>query len=219
MAALDPVRQAEQLYRHLLRLYPNAHRQEYGVWMAQNFKDICLAAYRQHGPRGITRVWLKTIPDLTFSVVQEHEHEFRRWLVNKTKSQNNSAPRETMGFLVGAVLIALGLLLSVVIREAGGSPLAGAVAAAAFNLLGAIVLELSGNRSGAVFGAMVLVIVLSLLPLAWVADAESWLRENPLLGGILILTTSSMRSRLKSGWPLYAVALIMGGAQILISLV
>jgi hypothetical protein len=137
--------------------------------------------------------------------------------VGETNSQNRTSARQTIGLLVGAVLIALGLLLSVFIREAGGPALLGAAVSAAFNLLGGIVLELTGRRDGAVMGSMVLLIGLSFLPLFWVADPETWIRENPLLGGILILIASSIRSRYRSAWPLFAVALLMGAVHILIS--
>ena len=214
----DPVLRAEKVYRRLLNLYPRPHRQEYAAWMAQVFRDVCWNAYRSDGPRGITRVWLKTIPDLTVSALQEYDYEFRRWLMKTKNSTNRIEPGRVMGLLVGAVLIALGLLASVVIREAGGSPVTASMVAVALSLAGAVVMEFTGDRSGAVLGAMIVMLAGYLLPLLWVADADTWLRENPLVGSVIILIAASYRSRYQSNWPLYAAAVIMGGANILISL-
>lgn len=184
--------------------------------MAQVFRDVCRDAYQLDGRRGITMVWIKTLPDLLVSVVQEYDDEFRRWLVNKSKSNTSAGPRQ-IGLLIGAVLIALGGLVSIVIREAGVSPFGAAAVAVVLNLAGAVVVELLGDRNGSVIGSMSLMIAGYLLPLLWVAGSETWLRENPVNGGILILIAASLRSRFRSDWPLYAVAIIMGGVHILIS--
>jgi len=213
----NPVLKAEKIYRNLLRLYPKNYRQEFGTWMVQVFRDVCRDAYRLNGRHGITRVWLKTLPDLTVSVLQEYEDEVRRWFVNKSNSNSGADPRSTMGLLVGAVLIALGSLASIVIREAGGSPTGAAAVAVAFNLAGAIVMELMGDRSGAILGSMCVMFSGYLLPLFWVSDADAWLRENPVNGGILILIAASLRGRFKSNWPIYVVAILIGGVHILIS--
>jgi hypothetical protein len=213
----NPILKAEKIYRNLLRLYPKNYRQEFGTWMVQVFRDVCRDAYRLNGRHGITRVWLKTLPDLTVSVLQEYEDEVRRWFVNKSNSNSGADPRSTMGLLVGAVLIALGLLASVVIREAGGSPTGAAAVAVAFNLAGAIVMELMGDRSGAILGSMCVMFAGYLLPLFWVSDPDAWLRENPVNSGILILIAASLRSRFKSNWPIYVVAILIGGVHILIS--
>lgn len=185
--------------------------------MIQVFRDVCRDAYRSNGQQGITRVWLKTLPDLTVSVLHEYDDEVRRWFVNKSNSNTGTDPRQTMGLLVGAVLVALGPLFSVVIRESGGSPTGAAAVAVGFNLAGAIVLEVMGDRSGAVIGSMCLMLAGYILPLFWVPDAGTWLRENPVNGGILILIAASLRSRFQSNWPLYVVAVLIGGVHILIS--
>lgn len=137
--------------------------------------------------------------------------------MNKSNSNTGTDPRQTMGLLVGAVLVALGPLSSVVIRESGGSPTGAAAVAVGFNLAGAIVLEVMGDRSGAVIGSMCLMLAGYILPLFWVPDAGTWLRENPVNGGILILIAASLRSRFQSNWPLYVVAVLIGGVHILIS--
>ena len=121
--------------------------------------------------------------------------------------------------MLGAVLIALGLVASVVIRETGGSVTTAAIVAIFMTLAAAGVVEWTGDRSGVVLGAMIVMLAGYLLPLLWVADAGAWLRENPLIGGIILLIAAFFRSRYQANWPLYVVAVILGGAHLLISLI
>lgn len=214
-----PVLRAARLYQRLLSLYPKNHRQEFGEWMAQVFRDVCLSAYHTDGQRGISQVWLRTIPDLTRTVMQEHNYEIKRWLMKKDRSANGIEPRSTMGLLLGAVLIAFGLLASVVIRQVGGSALIGTMVAVILTLAAAVVMEFSGDRSGVVLGAMSVMLAGYLLPLLWVPDAEAWLRENPVIGGIIILIASVYRTQSNKAWPIYAAAAIFAAAQILVSLI
>ena len=90
-------------------------------------------------------------------------------------------------------------------------------AAVIFNLVGALVMDLLSQGKGIVLVAMVLTMLLSLLPLLWVPDPTAWIRENPLSLGVIILIAAYMRQRYKGNWPLLAVAVILGVAQILIS--
>jgi hypothetical protein len=220
MPALLPaaVLRSEKLYRRLLGLYPRNHRGEFGPWMAQVFRDQCRQAYAQAGLRGLLKVWLRTFPDLAASVVQEHEYEVRRWMVNHD-SQNRASPRSAMGMLVSAVLMALGLLASVALREAGGPVMLALAVAVVCNLAGALVMDLSGRRDGAVLGAMALLMALGALPLLWVPDQEAWVRENPLTLGVVILLSGYVYQQYNVRWPLYAVAAILGAAHILISFI
>ncbi|MBN2001918.1 MAG: hypothetical protein JXA21_01070 [Anaerolineae bacterium] len=65
---------ATRLYTGLLRLYPRAHRQEYGPLMAQLFRDQCREIYARRRPWGMLWLWLRTLWDLCVTVVQEHLH-------------------------------------------------------------------------------------------------------------------------------------------------
>jgi hypothetical protein len=63
---------SRRAYARLLRLYPREHRQEYGPAMLQLFGDQCRAAQSAHGGWGLLGIWLRTMADLTVSVVREH---------------------------------------------------------------------------------------------------------------------------------------------------
>jgi hypothetical protein len=60
------------LYRLLLAAYPVGFRNEYGEAMAQLFGDTARDAYRRRGLLGLMAVWLRTLLDLTVSVVRQH---------------------------------------------------------------------------------------------------------------------------------------------------
>jgi hypothetical protein len=214
----EAVLRSEKLYRRLLGLYPESHRREFGPWMVQVFRDLCRQAYRQEGRRGLLKVWLRAIPDLARSAAQEHEYEVRRWMMND-EVQNGSSPRWGMGILISAAIVAVGLLASVALREAGGPVMLALAAAVVFNLAGALVMDLFGRRDGAVLGAMALLMFLGALPLLWVPDREAWVRENPLTLGVVILLAGYTRQRYDKTWPLIAAAVILGAAHILISFI
>jgi hypothetical protein len=88
----EPVRRPVQIYRNLLRLYPRRNREEYGPWMSQVFRDVCLQAYWQDGSWGVVNVWLGTIPDIGESVGQEHYDELRRSIM-KWQNQKSTVWR------------------------------------------------------------------------------------------------------------------------------
>lgn len=222
MDALLPeaVLRSEKIYLRLLGLYPKNHRQEFGSGMVQVFRDLCRQAYRAEGRRGLAKVWLKTFPDLAQNVILEHEYEMRRCIMAaKQGSQAETNPRWVMGLLISASIIAVGVIASVVIRETGGSVVVAFIIAIAFNLAGALTMDLFGQRDGAVLGAMGLLMLLGALPLLWVSDQTAWIKENPLTLGIIILLAGYMRQRYQKTWPLLAVAIILGAAHILVSFV
>lgn len=51
------------LYRLLLRLYPRDFRRRFAVEMAQVFRGVCDATYRQSGRGGVLRLWLPAFFD------------------------------------------------------------------------------------------------------------------------------------------------------------
>ncbi len=214
----EAVLRSERIYRGLLRFYPKSHRQEFGAWMTQVFRDLCRQAYHTEGYRGLMKVWLRTFPDLAWSAIQEHEYEMRRWMVDSSKSHDGVNPRWVIGLLVSASIIALGVIGSVVVRQAGGPVAAALVVAIGTNLAGALVFDLFSRRDGAVLGAMGLLMLLGTLPLLWVPDQAAWMRENPMTFGVVILLAGYVRQRYSRNWPLFAVGLILGAAHILISL-
>jgi hypothetical protein len=121
------------------------------------------------------------------------------------------------GFWISLALVFTGIVSSLVIRETGGSAAAALIVAAVFNLAGALVMDLYGQRDGVVFGSMVLLVGLMMLPLLWVPDKTAWIRENPLTLGAILIIAASMRHLYQQKWPLFVVAGILGGAHLLIS--
>jgi hypothetical protein len=61
-----------RLYRAVLRTYPRRFRQEYRDEVAHLFRDVCRAAYRTHGFRGVAGVWGRAVLDLGRNVPVEH---------------------------------------------------------------------------------------------------------------------------------------------------
>lgn len=137
--------------------------------------------------------------------------------MNEDHSHAEINPRWVTGLLISAGLVAIGLIASIALREAGGPIFLALIIAVAFNLVGALVMDLFSQRDGAVLGAMGLLMVLGALPLLWVADQAAWIRENPLTLGFILILAGFLRQKYNRTWPLFAVAAILGAAHILIS--
>jgi hypothetical protein len=63
---------SDTAYRVLLRVYPAAHRREYGLWMAQLFRDLCRDAVQQDGALGLVWLWARTLLDTARTALVEH---------------------------------------------------------------------------------------------------------------------------------------------------
>src|ERR1035437_8945743 len=63
---------SQKLYQRLLAAYPKTHRQEYGPAMAQLFRDQSRDAWRESRGWGLTKLWLRVLPDLVKTSVLEH---------------------------------------------------------------------------------------------------------------------------------------------------
>lgn len=80
------VRLSEAFYEMCLRLFPAAHRGEYGALMSQLFRDRLREVRRQNRPWGFLRLWLRTLTDVAINSVREHIYEWRQTLmVTKNK--------------------------------------------------------------------------------------------------------------------------------------
>ncbi|MFT3890725.1 MAG: hypothetical protein QM730_03755 [Anaerolineales bacterium] len=66
------IESSQRLYRHLLRLYPQAYRTTYEEEMFRFFTSQCREAYQQRGRLGILLLWLRTFVDVGKTVVIEH---------------------------------------------------------------------------------------------------------------------------------------------------
>jgi hypothetical protein len=63
---------AQRFFRLMLLAYPRAFRREFGLDMAQVFRDCYRAEKRTGGSLGVWRLWLLTLLDLLKAAPQEH---------------------------------------------------------------------------------------------------------------------------------------------------
>ena len=75
---------SQKIYAWLLRAYPPRHRAEYGVAMAQLFRDQCRDAWRESGGLGLVKLWLRVLPDWASTSVRE-----RLAALNERKTMND----------------------------------------------------------------------------------------------------------------------------------
>ncbi|MFN2153369.1 MAG: hypothetical protein ACK2T5_17335, partial [Anaerolineales bacterium] len=66
------------MYALLLRVYPAAHRREYGAQMEQLFRDLCRDAYRERGIVGIVRLWGRVLRDTLGAAAVEYWDGFKK---------------------------------------------------------------------------------------------------------------------------------------------
>jgi len=62
---------SQSIYGRLLRAYPQRHRMEYGVAMAQLFRDQCRDAWNESRNWGLLKLWLRVLPDLVNTSIIE----------------------------------------------------------------------------------------------------------------------------------------------------
>ena len=63
---------SQRFYLQLLRLYPQAYREQYELEMFCVFTDQCREAYQDQGKRGILALWPRMLVDTGINVVSEH---------------------------------------------------------------------------------------------------------------------------------------------------
>jgi len=209
---------SDKLYRRLLAIYPAEHRREYGPLMAQLFRDQCRDAYGQEKTVGVVKLWLRVLGDLGATVGSEHVAEFRRSFMGKLSEKLDLKPQGARGMWAAILLVAAGVVAKIIIVQAGGSVMVATVIAIAVNLLAAVILEFTLHTRGATIAASSILIGSILLPLLWVEDAASWLRENPINAGIVVIA-SLITWRTGARWPLFAVAIVLGAMQIVVSFI
>ncbi len=115
---------SERIYRKLLLLYPPAHRRDYGGLMAQLFRDQCRDAYREGRSAGLINLWLRVLPDIGKTSLQEQIAAIERKQIMKNITAINNP---TTLLIIG---IALGILSVPFIQSPGGMVLAVASALA-----------------------------------------------------------------------------------------
>ena len=90
-----------KLYRWLLHLYPEKHREEYGWLMVQVFQDKARDVCQRSGVTGIFVYWLKTLLDLIVSVVRERQER------DLTMSDENLAGSHPYWLMTAGALLAV----------------------------------------------------------------------------------------------------------------
>ena len=127
-------RLARQVYCLLLRGYPSAFRDEYGIAMEQVFHDCYRAEKERGGPWRLTAFWFRTLLDLIKTVPQEHLEN-----LGKENSAMKNLGRDVVAVAgcVGIILAAF-LLLSYGRRHEASSILMFGYALDALVVTGAI---------------------------------------------------------------------------------
>lgn len=77
---------SDRIYRLLLFAYPGPFRREYGVQMAQVFRDECQAGLEHHTPLGLGHVWFHTLADWLKTAFEQHIQEAfhmsgQKWII------------------------------------------------------------------------------------------------------------------------------------------
>lgn len=63
---------SSRIYGLVLYLYPQRFRDDYAQEMLWCFEDMAAAAVKQYGGWGMTRLWLRVLPDACLTAVKEH---------------------------------------------------------------------------------------------------------------------------------------------------
>ncbi len=102
---------SRRCYERLLAVYPEGHRREYGLPMAQLFRDQCRDAWRESRSWGLVTLWLRVLPDLVKTSVLEHlsAMKARKSMVEKISEITNVNPAPLRTFFT--VFIAVFLLV------------------------------------------------------------------------------------------------------------
>ena len=85
---------SEKVFQRLLAAYPEKHREEYGAAMAQLFRDQCRDAWSESRGWGLTKLWLRVLPDVVGTSFLEHLEAIkeRKFMLNRIGSLFRSAP-------------------------------------------------------------------------------------------------------------------------------
>lgn len=99
-----------KVYELLLLAYPTRFQQEYGLQMAQVFRDCCLRTIRQRGTGGMFKLWVITLLDLAQSVVAEHMQKETQM---KREMKPEDIRRAGWALILGAISFILGIFLGI----------------------------------------------------------------------------------------------------------
>ena len=100
-----------KVYQLLLLAYPTQFQQEYGLQMAQVFRDCCLRTIRQRGTSGMLKLWVITLLDLVQSVVAEHMQKETQM---KREMKPEDIRRAGWALILGAISFVSGIFLAII---------------------------------------------------------------------------------------------------------
>lgn len=100
-----------RMYQFLLAAYPAHFQQEYGLQMAQVFRDCCLRTIRQSGTNGLIKLWAITLLDLAQSVVAEHMQKEAQM---KKEMNPEDIQRAGWALVWGAISFVLGVFVAII---------------------------------------------------------------------------------------------------------
>jgi|SRR5207253_6255309 len=114
------IEHSERVYNALLSLYPIRFRMRFGPEMSQLFHDCCHEALKKGQLAVLAAFWLQAIKDLTLSILRERRREL----------MGPISEHPLIGFIdllliptmVTANLLALGPILTLLVRGAGNIP-------------------------------------------------------------------------------------------------
>ncbi len=100
---------SRRCYERLLAVYPECHRREYGLPMAQLFGDQCRDAWRDSRSWGLVTLWLRVLPDLVKTSVLEHlsAMKARKSMVEKISEITNVNPAPLRTFFTVFIVVFL----------------------------------------------------------------------------------------------------------------
>ena len=105
-----------RLYQALLVAYPAQFQQEYGLQMAQVFRDGCLRTIRQVGAKGIFKLWVITLLDLAQSVVMEH---MQKEVPMKKEMTPQDIQRAGWALILGSISFVVGIFAGIIAYSNG----------------------------------------------------------------------------------------------------
>lgn len=70
-ADIKALARSQKIFERLLVVYPKSHRAQYGQAMSQLFHDQCRDAWNEAQGWGMTKLWLRVLPDLVKTSIAE----------------------------------------------------------------------------------------------------------------------------------------------------
>ena len=109
---------SQKIYALLLRAYPRRHRKEYGAAMAQLFRDQCRDAWAEAGNWGMTKLWLRVLPDVASTSITERLTALKERKIMNDKITNLNEARSTSPTTIFLTIFTAVFLITVIIATA-----------------------------------------------------------------------------------------------------